>query len=555
MRSLIFLVCLISIAVALDNGLGRVPPMGYSSWNDASSAISEERIKNITAGLLRTGLAAKGYIYVNVDEGWLKGRYPNGTIYEDLTKFPSTMKGLGDWIHSQQVPGSNPPRYLRYGLYTSRGTCQCGTSEYSAPGTQGYEQQDAQFMVDAGMDYFKEDSCCGSQDHDTAFADYSKMRDILNATGRPVYFSLCGWNSWYAPVGKNLGNSWRIAGDGQNWPALVNCINVNAQLGMYAGPGGWNDPDLLIGTGVGSYGPDRNNWYQTDLQSRSQFSMWCVMAAPLLISADINSVSDYALQTWGNDEAIAVNQDPLGIQGVRLVGADLGGSNGTNIWGRPLADGSWAVVFLNNNPSDQDMTCDDYCFSLMTFNGVQLGAQAVAAYSSVVPKNCTGATNQKWTFNANGTIGSQSLPGWCLAAWSCGTADNTDVRLVPCGDLSPSNCNYKDQSWTLDSSARLLNAASGKCFDQYEYTTARVDIYTCNGGGNQAWTHSAANELIAKQSQQCLTALPQFTEQTVNVRDLWAHANLTATTTFKGFTSTKVPGQGGCTMYKFSVPK
>jgi alpha-galactosidase len=283
--------------------------------------------------------------------------------------------------------------------------------------------------------------------------------------------------------------------------------------------------------------------------------MWCVMAAPLLISADITSVSDYAIDTWGNVEAIAVNQDSLAVQGVRLVGADLGGNSGTNIWGRPLADGSWAVVFLNNNPSDQDMTCDDYCFSLMTFNGVKLELGAVAAYSSVVPNNCTGAVNQKWVLHTNGSIESQSSPGWCLAAWDCGTTDNTDVRLVPCGTASQSACSYKDQSWTWDSSSRIVSAASGKCLDQYEYTTARVDIYTCNGGGNQVWTLSGTGELVAKQSQQCLTALPIFTEQTLNVRDLWAHADLAPTTTFKGFTSTRVPGLGGCTMYKFSVPK
>jgi len=305
---------------------------------------------------------------------------------------------------------------------------------------------------------------------------------------------------------------------------------------------------------VGSYGPDRDNWYQTDLQSRSQFSMWSVMAAPLLISADINSVSDYALETWGNVEAIAVNQDKIAVQGIRLVGVDLGASSGTNIWGKPLADGSWAVVFLNNNPTDQVMTCDDYCFSLMTFNGVQLELNAVAAFTAVEQSNCTGELNQKWTIHTNGSIESQSIPGWCLAAWGCGTADNTDVRLVPCGNSSQSSCNYKDQYWTVDSSSRILSAPSGKCLDQYEWTTARVEIWTCDGGDNQIWTRSAGSELIAKQSQQCLTALPIFTEQTVNVRDLWAHTDLPATTTFKGFTPT-VPGQGGCTMYKFSVPK
>lgn len=136
---------------------------------------------------------------------------------------------------------------MKYGLYTCRGTCQCGTQLYSGPGSAGHVEQDAKWLVDAGMDYLKEDSCCGSQVHEVAFGNYGDMRDALNKTGRPVYFSLCGWNTWYAPVGNSLGNSWRIAGDGQNWEKLTNCVNQNAALTQYARPGAWNDPDLLIG--------------------------------------------------------------------------------------------------------------------------------------------------------------------------------------------------------------------------------------------------------------------------------------------------------------------
>ena len=249
----------------------------------------------------------------SVDEGWLKGRDNiTGRIVSDPIKFPSGMKALGDWIHNQVVPETG--EHMRYGLYTSRGTCQCSTSQYHAVGSHGFERQDAEYFAASGADYLKEDSCCGSQDHTTAFQDYAVMRDALNATGRTVYFSLCGWHSWYAPVGPSLGNSWRIAGDGRNYAALVNCMNVNSRLSRYAGPGGWNDPDLLIGTGVGSYGPDRESWYQNDVNSRTQFSMWCVMAAPLLISANINVVSAYALKTWGNEEVRKERQSHIEMQ-------------------------------------------------------------------------------------------------------------------------------------------------------------------------------------------------------------------------------------------------
>ena len=181
----------------LRNGLALTPAMGYSSWNDCASEVTEERIKNVTRHLIKTGLAAKGYVHVNVDEGWLLGRNTTtGDLIEDRDKFPSGMKALGEWIHSQEVPGKG--KVMKYGLYTCRGTCQCSTQQYQGPGGHGHEAQDAAWLAAAGADYLKVDSCCGSQDHKEAFADYGKWRDGLNATGRPVYFSLCGWNTWRA---------------------------------------------------------------------------------------------------------------------------------------------------------------------------------------------------------------------------------------------------------------------------------------------------------------------------------------------------------------------
>ena len=397
-----------SMTFALNNGLGLTPPMGYSSWNDCASEVTEERIKNVTRALISTGLAAKGYVHVNVDEGWLLGRNETtGEIIEDLQKFPSGMKALGDWIHNQTVPGKG--KIMKYGLYTSRGTVQCGTAKYNAVGSHGFEAQDAAWFAAAGADYAKIDSCGGSQDHDTAFSDYSKWRDGFNKTGRPIYFSLCGWHTWYAPVGAKLGNSWRIAGDGTNWyvffsfyfslslsltqlfffrGALSNCINQNVDLQEYASPGAWNDPDLLQGTGVGSNDRDKNpsgcfvaaeipqsnGWYQTEQQSRAQFSMWSVMASPLLISADVGQVSKHQLSTWGNEDIIDISQSfrkggPY--QGARLVGGDLNfgkatdgtyTGSGSNVWGKLLPDGDVALVFVSNEDSPTNVTCDASCF-------------------------------------------------------------------------------------------------------------------------------------------------------------------------------------------------
>jgi alpha-galactosidase len=359
--------------------------------------ITEERVKNVTRAMIETGLAAKGFTQINVDEGWLKTRNSTtGELIEDRVKFPSGMKALGDWIHDQVVPGKG--KIMKYGLYTCRGTCQCPTKVYQGPGGQGHEASDSAWIAAAGADFLKVDSCCGNQNHEVAFSDYRKWRDGLNATGRQVYFSLCGWETWYAPVGASLGNSWRIAGDGTNWPALSNCINLNSQLQKYARPGAWNDPDLLQGTGVGSNDkttnprgcfdpatmPQTQGWYQTEQQSRAQFSMWSVMSAPLIISADVGQVSDYSLDTWGNEEIIAVNQEFRAggpFQGERLVGGDLvynkanKTGSGHNVWGKLLPEGEFALIFVSNENLPTDVTCDEKCF------GALLGTSHSSHYS------------------------------------------------------------------------------------------------------------------------------------------------------------------------------
>ena len=169
--------------------------MGFSSWNAFSADVNTTLMRSIVKLMIDTGLAAKGYHYVNIDEGWLKDRYPNGTIYEDTKKFPEGMKAFGDWVHAQETaPGSGV--FMKYGLYTCRGTCQCSEPDYHGPGSQDHEKADVDWIVNAGADYLKVDSCCASQDHKTAFTQYGLFRDALNATGRPVYLSLCGWNDW-----------------------------------------------------------------------------------------------------------------------------------------------------------------------------------------------------------------------------------------------------------------------------------------------------------------------------------------------------------------------
>jgi len=334
---------------ANNNGVGRVPAMGYNTWNDFRCNINANDIRNAADAFIKQGLNKLGYIYVNMDDCWAKGRYSNGTIYPDPTTFPNGIKAVADYVHSKG---------LKFGIYTDRGNKTCA----GRPGSEGYEKIDATTYASWGVDYLKEDSCYATQDHDAAFAQYATMRDALNSTGRHIYFSLCGWNSWYAPVGWSLGNSWRIAGDCNRWRDVLNAIDTDVPLSKDAHPGGWNDPDMLLGSSTGTAASLPPN------QSRTMFSMWCVMAAPLLIGSHIQDLNSWDLQTYSNTELIAVDQDPLGIQGTRVAGKNLiQGTNLSdfNIWAKKLSDGSYAVCFLNNASTDQDITCDATCFANM----------------------------------------------------------------------------------------------------------------------------------------------------------------------------------------------
>jgi len=206
----------------------------------------------------------------------------------------------------------------------------------------------------------KEDSCNASQVHQVAFDNYGTMRDALNSTKREIYFSLCGWNSWYAPVGNSLGNQWRIAGDCNVWSDVLNAIDVNSRLADYAGPGYWNDPDMLIGTS------NQTAAYLSQPQSRTMFSMWAVMAAPLLIGSDIRQLNPFDLETFSNSEVIAIDQDPLGEQGIRIVGTNFTDGSKANIWGRNIESGV-AAIFLNNDKYDREIGCDVSCMMKMGF--------------------------------------------------------------------------------------------------------------------------------------------------------------------------------------------
>jgi alpha-galactosidase len=326
--------------------------MGYNTWNDFRCHVTATDLFNVVDTFKSLNLRKYGYEYINLDDCWAKNRDKKGKIQPDSGTFPNGMKAVADYVHAHGY---------KFGIYTDRGNATCA----GRPGSLKFENIDAQVYADWGVDYLKEDSCWATGDHQKAFAQYAAMRDALNRTGRPIYFSLCGWSDWYSPVGWTLGNSWRIAGDCNKWPDVIHAINVNAPLTKNARPGGWNDPDMLLGSNT------KNAAYLPAIQSRTMFSMWAVMTAPLLLGTSHFNAFD--LETVTNDEVIAVNQDPLGVQGTRIKGDTLTPEPGNpdnshiNIWAKPLNGGKSAAVFISTASSSTSIQCDVNCFAAMGF--------------------------------------------------------------------------------------------------------------------------------------------------------------------------------------------
>jgi alpha-galactosidase len=316
-------------ARALDNGLAKTPPMGWNSWNKFACAGLNEQVIRATADTIAgNGMKDAGYEYVNLDDCWQISRDANGNVVADASKFPSGIKALADYVHSKG---------LKFGLYTDVGSKTCA----GRPGSLGHEYQDAKQYAAWGVDYVKVD-WCNTLPGQNAEASYALMRDALAASGRPILFSICEWGSnqpwlWAGPVG----NLWRATGD------IQDCWNCKRQWGgygvmpiidqmndiwMYTGPGHWNDPDMLE---VGNGG-------MTTEEDRAHFSLWALFAAPLLVGNDVAHMSDATKSILENKEVIAVDQDPLGIQGHRVKKeGDL------EVWSKQLADGGRAVILLN----------------------------------------------------------------------------------------------------------------------------------------------------------------------------------------------------------------
>ena len=314
--------------------LAQTPPMGWNSWNTFGSRITEELIKQTADAFVDTGLQAAGYEYIVIDDLWEAESRVDGKLTWDVTKFPNGIPALAEYVHSKG---------LKFGIYSCAGTHTCA----GKPASYGYEEIDAQTFADWGVDFLKYDFCYVPAGVDGPQL-YQRMGQALRSTGRPILFSLCEWGKhepwkWGCRTG---GHMWRTTGDiNDSWGSIVRLgFELQAGLEPYAGPGHWNDPDMLV---VGMYGSGNvARGGCTDDEYRSHFSLWSLLAAPLMLGCDVRLMNTVTRDILLNTEVIAVNQDKLGRQGYRVGGVDWGGEI-AETWVKPLEDGSIAVGLFN----------------------------------------------------------------------------------------------------------------------------------------------------------------------------------------------------------------
>ncbi len=312
------------------NGLAKTPPMGWNSWNLFAEKIDDATVRAMADAMVSSGMKDAGYIYVNIDDTWEGTRDASGVLGTNH-KFPD-MKALADYVHSKG---------LKIGIYSAPGPRTCG----SYPASYGHEEQDAKMFAAWGIDYLKYDWCSAGSiyKNDALQPIYQKMGQALYDTGRPIVYSLCEYGmgdveKWGPAVDGNL---WRTTGDIRDeWDSMIDNIEKQVKTAPYAGPGHWNDPDML----------EIGNGHMSDDEYRTHMSLWALTAAPLLAGNDIRSMSDTTKSILLNKEVIAVDQDPLGKQASPVKNGDL------ETWIKPLKDGGAAIGIVNLGASPATAT-------------------------------------------------------------------------------------------------------------------------------------------------------------------------------------------------------
>ncbi|MBL8267115.1 glycoside hydrolase family 27 protein [Steroidobacter sp.] len=312
------------------NGLALKPPMIWGAWYSFTTTITDEFIREMARVMVSSGVRDAGYDILNLEVGWTGQRDANGRLQSNA-KFPN-MKALTDYIHSLG---------LKVGLCTSPGPYDC----IGYLGSMNHEEADARTFAEWGIDFIKHDACSARAVYPNESRRlYQKMGEALAKCGRPIIYALCQYGEanvweWGPKVG---GNMWRTTGDVEdNWKSISAAFDLS-HLAPYAGPGHWNDQDYLM-AGLGG---------MTTEEYRTQMSLWCMMAAPLIIAADIRKMSPDTRSIVLNKELIAIDQDARGIQGRRIHQ-----SNDTEVWLKPLQEGH-AIAAFNRGTQPRNIRID-----------------------------------------------------------------------------------------------------------------------------------------------------------------------------------------------------
>lgn len=342
--------------------LAPTPPMGWMTWNYFADNINEQNIMEMADAMLRSGMLNAGYNYVFIDDGWQGGRDNRNNIIADPKKFPLGIKALADYVHSKG---------LKLGIYSDAALLTC--AGYTA--SLGFEEQDAKTFASWGIDYLKYDYCSAPDDLEVAKIRYKTMSDALRNSGRDIVFGICEWGGrkpwlWAAKTGGQL---WRTTNDVRDkWKrrsveeggeGILDIVDINASLDQYAGPGHWNDMDMLVVGLNGKKGPsgDLGGTGCTNTEYQSQMSLWSIMASPLAATNDLRRMDEETKRILLNKEVIAINQDILGKQAARQVNDKI-----WTILLKPLQNGDYALAILNRTETSQIKVCD---FSSLGLNG------------------------------------------------------------------------------------------------------------------------------------------------------------------------------------------
>jgi Alpha galactosidase A/Alpha galactosidase C-terminal beta sandwich domain len=360
--------------------IAATPPMGWNSWNTFQCNISESLIEATADAMVSSGMQAAGYEYVNLDDCWMDGRDSNGNLQWNASKFPSGIPALASYVHGKG---------LKIGIYETPNTETCvgiygGISPAVAVGSLGHETADAKTFASWGIDFLKYDLCQGQR------SDFATMRDALRASGRSIVYSinpgngsddLCPPNSCSLDL-VSIANMWRIGFDiNASWASVMSLVDEDATLSSYAGPGHWNDPDMLeVGNGLAA------------AEDQSHFSMWAMLAAPLLAGNDIGSMSSATRAVLTNTDVIAVDQDPLGAQG-QLVATP---ATNLQVWSKTLSGtNARAVALLNRTSASASITAQWTTLGLSAgnatvrdlWNHTELGTVANAYTAPAIPSH------------------------------------------------------------------------------------------------------------------------------------------------------------------------